>query len=73
MAANKEKLLESAQKNLKKKQIAKAIKDYVKVVEIDGGYHDQTIEADLRRQEQLQKLGWIVIRFTLLKLQQFYH
>lgn len=34
------------------------------VVEIDGGYHDQTIDEDLRRQHHLQKLGWTVVRFT---------
>jgi tetratricopeptide (TPR) repeat protein len=48
LAANKDKLLESAQKNLKKKQIAKAIKDYVKVVEIDG--------ADMRSRQKLAEL-----------------
>ncbi len=34
------------------------------VVEIDGGYHDETIAKDLRRQEDLQRLGWTVIRFS---------
>jgi leucyl-tRNA synthetase len=34
------------------------------VVEIDGGYHDQTVEKDLHRQHHLEKLGWTVIRFT---------
>jgi leucyl-tRNA synthetase len=34
------------------------------VVEIDGGYHDQTVDQDLRRQHHLQKLGWTIIRFT---------
>ena len=34
------------------------------VVEIDGGYHDQTVDQDLRRQNHLQKLGWTVIRFS---------
>ncbi len=33
------------------------------VVEIDGGYHEQTFDEDRRRQEYLQKLGWTVIRF----------
>ena len=28
------------------------------VVEIDGGYHDETVADDLRRQENLQQLGW---------------
>ena len=48
MATSKEKLLESAQKSLKKKQIAKAIKDYVKVVEIDP--------ADVRSRQKLAEL-----------------
>ena len=34
------------------------------VVEIDGGYHDETVADDLRRQEILQQLGWTVIRFA---------
>ena len=34
------------------------------VVEIDGGYHDQTAEADLRREEILRRLGWTVVRFA---------
>ena len=34
------------------------------VVEIDGGYHDETVADDLRRQENLQQLGWTVIRFA---------
>jgi len=34
------------------------------VVEIDGGYHDETIAKDIRRQEYLQRLGWTVIRFA---------
>ena len=48
MAANKDKLLESAQKNLKKKQVIKAIKDYAKVVEIDPG--------DVRSRQKLAEL-----------------
>ena len=48
MAANKDKLLESAQKNLKKKQVARAIKDYVKVVELDPG--------DVRSRQKLAEL-----------------
>lgn len=48
MAANKDKLLESAQKNLKKKQIARAIKDYIKVVELDPG--------DVRSRQKLAEL-----------------
>jgi len=34
------------------------------VVEIDGGYHDQVQEADLKREAFLQKAGWQVLRFT---------
>ena len=32
------------------------------VIEIDGGYHDMTSDEDIRRQEQLEKLGWTVVR-----------
>lgn len=48
MAANKDKLLESAQKSLRKKQVARAIKDYIKVVEIDP--------ADVRSRQKLAEL-----------------
>ena len=48
MATNRDKLLESAQKNLKKKQVAKAIKDYVKIVELDP--------ADVRSRQKLAEL-----------------
>ena len=48
MATNKDKLLESAQKNLRKKQIPKAIKDYVKIVELDP--------ADVRSRQKLAEL-----------------
>ncbi|WP_321370774.1 tetratricopeptide repeat protein [uncultured Desulfuromusa sp.] len=48
MATNKDKLLESAQKSLKKKQIAKAIKDYAKIVELDP--------ADVRSRQKLAEL-----------------
>jgi len=48
LATNKDKLLESAQKNLKKKQVAKAIKDYAKIVEIDP--------ADVRSRQKLAEL-----------------
>ncbi len=48
MATNKDKLLESAQKNLKKKQVAKAIKDYAKIVELDP--------ADVRSRQKLAEL-----------------
>ena len=34
------------------------------VVEIDGGYHDNVVETDLKRQKQLESMGWKVIRFT---------
>lgn len=48
MIGKKEKLLESAQKSLKKKQVAKAIKDYAKVVELDP--------ADVRSRQKLAEL-----------------
>lgn len=48
MAANKDKLIESAQKSLKKKQFARAIKDYSKVVELDP--------ADVRSRQKLAEL-----------------
>ena len=34
------------------------------VVEIDGGYHDEVIEHDRKRQTHLESLGWKVIRFS---------
>src|SRR6056297_376186 len=34
------------------------------VVEVDGGYHDETFEADRVRQALLEQEGWQVIRFT---------
>ena len=34
------------------------------VVEIDGGYHDNVVENDLKRQEHLESMGWKVIRFS---------
>ena len=34
------------------------------VVEIDGGYHDETYEEDRARQRLLETHGWTVIRFT---------
>jgi very-short-patch-repair endonuclease len=34
------------------------------VVEIDGGYHDNVVEDDVKRQRHLEALGWKVIRFT---------
>jgi tetratricopeptide (TPR) repeat protein len=48
LATNKDKLLESAQKNLKKKQVAKAIKDYAKIIELDP--------ADVRSRQKLAEL-----------------
>ncbi len=48
LATNKDKLLESAQKNLNKKQFAKAIKDYAKVVELEPG--------DIRSRQKLAEL-----------------
>ena len=48
MASNKEKLLASAQKNLKKKQFPKAIKDYVQIVKLDP--------ADVRSRQKLAEL-----------------
>lgn len=48
MASNKDKLLESAQNNLKKKQVARAIKDYAKVIELDP--------ADIRSRQKLADL-----------------
>ena len=33
------------------------------VVEIDGGYHDNVVDDDLKRQAHLEALGWKVIRF----------
>ena len=48
MATKKEKLIESAQKNLKKKQVVKAIKDYAKIVELDP--------ADVRSRQKLAEL-----------------
>src|SRR6056297_2221334 len=34
------------------------------IVEVDGGYHDHVTEADLKRQQKLEALGWKVIRFS---------
>lgn len=48
LAINKDKLLESAQKNLKKKQYSKALKDYQKIVEADP--------ADMRVRQKLAEL-----------------
>ncbi len=33
------------------------------VVEIDGGYHDDVVENDLKRHKHLESMGWKVIRF----------
>ncbi len=46
--SNKQKYLESAQKNIKKKQLPRAIKDYQKVVEIDP--------RDIRSRQRLAEL-----------------
>ena len=32
-------------------------------MELDGGYHDMTGEADLSRQSLLEANGWTVLRF----------
>ncbi len=34
------------------------------VIEIDGGYHDQTGEKDIVREKVLRELGWDVVRFS---------
>lgn len=34
------------------------------IIEVDGGYHNNTKEADAYRQIQLEKLGFVVMRFT---------
>ncbi len=34
------------------------------IVEVDGGYHEETAKDDLRRQRDLESKGWTVIRFT---------
>ncbi len=34
------------------------------IVEIDGGYHENTEQIDARRQRHLEDLGWTVVRFT---------
>lgn len=48
LATSKEKLIESAQKSLKKKQVAKAIRDYLRVVEMEP--------ADMRCRQKLAEL-----------------
>ena len=40
------------------------------VIEIDGGYHDETSDEDIRRQENIQDLGWTVLRFTDMEVEQ---
>ena len=40
------------------------------VIEIDGGYHDETSDEDIRRQENIQDLGWTVLRFTDKEVEQ---
>ena len=34
------------------------------IVELDGGYHDYTGDADISRQAKLEAKGWTVIRFS---------
>ena len=34
------------------------------VVEIDGGYHDNVVENDLKRHRHLESMGWEIIRFS---------
>ena len=34
------------------------------VIELDGGYHDHTVEQDLKRQKYLEEQGWKVLRFS---------
>ena len=34
------------------------------VIEIDGDYHDEVIESDPNRSDDLKRRGWRVIRFT---------
>ena len=34
------------------------------VVEVDGGYHARARRADARRERELERLGYRVIRFT---------
>ncbi|MHB8866506.1 MAG: endonuclease domain-containing protein [Pirellulaceae bacterium] len=34
------------------------------VVEIDGGYHDNVVENDLKRHKHLESMGWKVLRFS---------
>jgi very-short-patch-repair endonuclease len=34
------------------------------IVELDGGYHEQTVENDIERETALRSLGWKVIRFS---------
>lgn len=48
LAANRDKLLESAQKSLRKKQVSRAIKDYTKLVELEPG--------DVRSRQKLAEL-----------------
>jgi very-short-patch-repair endonuclease len=40
------------------------------VVEIDGGYYDQTAERNIEREKALRSLGWNVIRFTDKEVEQ---
>ena len=40
-----------------------ACQRYHFIVELDGEYHDQIADDDLKRQRYLEKLGWRVVRF----------
>ena len=40
------------------------------VVEVDGGYHDENIDADQRRQADLENRGWRVIRFSAQQVEE---
>ncbi|GIW93851.1 MAG: hypothetical protein KatS3mg110_1892 [Pirellulaceae bacterium] len=33
------------------------------VIELDGGYHDDVYDSDLRRQKKIERMGWLVLRF----------
>src|SRR5689334_11637762 len=34
------------------------------IIEVDGGYHAQRVEADARRDAKLRRAGWRVVRFS---------
>ncbi|GIW93854.1 MAG: hypothetical protein KatS3mg110_1895 [Pirellulaceae bacterium] len=33
------------------------------VIELDGGYHDDVYDSDLRRQKKIERMGWLMLRF----------